>query len=66
MAVISAGLAKKQLQVPASLVTDKSTIDWMKESNIYNKATEVFEKIIEVDRPDTVNTRRLNDGLKTQ
>jgi hypothetical protein len=64
MAVISAGLAKKQLQVPASLVTDKSTIDWMKESNIYNKATEIFEKIIEVDRPVTDNTRRLSDGLE--
>lgn len=64
MAVISGGLAKKYLKVPASLVTDKSTIDWMKESKIYEKATEVFEKIIEVDRPVTDNIRRLSDGLQ--
>jgi hypothetical protein len=63
MAVISAGLAKKHLQVPVSLVTDKSTIDWMKESDIYTKATEIFDKIIEVTRPITDNKRRLNDGL---
>jgi len=63
MAIISAGLAKKHLNVPASLITDASTINWMKESNIYSKATEIFEHIIEVDRPITDNKRRLNDGL---
>jgi len=63
MAVIAAGLAKKNLKVPASLITDASTINWMKESNIYSKAIDVFENIIEVDRPVTDNTRRLNDGL---
>jgi hypothetical protein len=63
MAVISAGLAKKNLQVPVSLVTDKSTIDWMIESNIYKKATEIFDQIIEVERPNTNNSRRLSDGI---
>ena len=63
MAIISAGLAKKNLNVPVSLVTDKSTIDWMKESNIYIKAVEIFEHIIEVERPQTNNSRRLNDGV---
>ena len=63
MAIISAGLAKKNLSVPVSLVTDKSTIDWMKESNIYVKAVEIFEHIIEVERPQTNNSRRLNDGV---
>ena len=33
MAVIAGGLAKKNLQVPVSLITDESTIAWMKESN---------------------------------
>ena len=64
MSLISGGLAKKNLQVPASLVTDQSTISWMKESNIYTKAQEIFEHIFEVDRPQTNNQRRLNDGLE--
>ena len=29
-AVISAGLAKKYLKVPVSLVTDSPTLEWMK------------------------------------
>jgi hypothetical protein len=36
MSVISAGLVKKNLQVPVSLVSDESTIEWMKTSNIYD------------------------------
>lgn len=64
MAVISGGLAKKNLKVPVSLVTDESTIAWMHESDIYTKAAEIFEHIIEVDRPITDNKRILNDGLK--
>ena len=62
MAVISGGLAKKHLNVPASLITDPSTVDWMRESNILETATSVFENIIIVDRPETDNTRRLHDG----
>lgn len=62
MAVISGGLAKKHLNVPASLITDPSTVNWMRESNILEKATTVFENIIIVDRPETDNTRRLHDG----
>lgn len=62
MAIISGGLAKKKLNVPASLITDPSTVEWMRESNVLTKATEVFENIIIVERPDTDNTRRLHDG----
>ena len=66
MAVISGGLAKKHLQVPVSLVTDPSTVEWMRESKILEKATEVFENLIIVDRPITDNTRRLSDGESSE
>jgi len=62
MAIISGGLAKKQLMVPASLVTDQSTVDWLAESNMLDTASAVFENIIVVDRPQTDNQRRLHDG----
>jgi hypothetical protein len=62
MAVISAGLVKKNLQVPVSLVSDESTIEWMKTSNIYDKAVEVFDQIIQVEKPITNNYRNLHDG----
>jgi hypothetical protein len=55
MAIIAGGLAKKNLQVPVSLITDASTIAWMQESNIFNQAEGVFEHIISVDRPITDN-----------
>ena len=62
LAVISAGLAKKHLSMPASLVTDDSTVSWMKQSQIFDIANTVFEDIITVDRPITDNQRRLCDG----
>ena len=62
MSLISGGLAKKNLQVPVTLITDQSTVNWMKESGIYNKSQEIFEQIILTDRPDTDNQRRLYDG----
>lgn len=62
MALISGGLAKKNLNVPVSLITDKFTIDWMKESKMYSKAVKIFDKIIKVKLPSTDNSRRLNDG----
>jgi hypothetical protein len=66
MAVIAGGLAKKNLQVPVSLITDASTIAWMKESNIFNQAESMFDHIIVVDRPTTDNQRRLHDGQDGQ
>lgn len=63
MSLIAGGLAKKNLQVPVSLITDPSTIEWMKESNIFEKAVNIFENIIITDRPETNNFRNLHDGL---
>ena len=62
MAVISGGLAKKNLGVPVSVITDDSTVEWMKESKIYNKAEKLFDHIIVTDQPQTNNSRRLYDG----
>jgi hypothetical protein len=61
-AIIAAGLAKKHLQVPVSLVTDTSTVDWMKESGTYSDAISIFEHIIETTRPLPGNYRILYDG----
>ncbi len=63
MSIIAGGLAKKNLNVPVSLVTDQFTIDWMKKSQIYDRATDVFEHIITVEKPNTNNSRRLYDGV---
>lgn len=62
MAIISGGLAKKNLKVPVSLVSDSPTVEWMKESNIYSRAEEVFEHIIITDTPPITNYRTLYDG----
>ena len=62
LSVISAGLAIKHLSMPASLVTDDSTVSWMKQSQIFHLAEKVFENIIVADRPITNNQRRLYDG----
>jgi hypothetical protein len=61
-AVVSGALAKKYLKVSISLVTDTSTLDWAKTSNIYSRVEEIFDNIIIVDKPISDNTRILNDG----
>lgn len=62
IALLSARLAIKHLKVPASLITDESTIAWAKESNIYRSLSDTFENII-IDETDTVeNYRILHDG----
>jgi hypothetical protein len=63
MAIIAGGLAKKHLEVPVSLVTDETTIDWMTESGSYQQAETLFDKIILVDKPVTDNKRKLHDGM---
>lgn len=62
LATIAAGLAKKQLGIPFTLVTDQSTAEWIVESNLEEKTNTVFEKIIIVERPTAGNYRKLNDG----
>lgn len=66
MAIIAGGLAKKNLKVPVSLVTDKHTRAWMQESGSLVKAEEIFDKIIEVEKPVTKNFRKLHDGFDSQ
>lgn len=63
MSMISGGLAKKHLGIPVSLVTDESTVEWMKTSGIYDQAKNIFDKIILVEKPKTDNQRRLHDGI---
>ena len=66
MSIIAGGLAKKNLNKPVSLVTDQSTVDWMIESNLYEKATNIFDKIILTDRPNNYNQRVLHDGADNE
>jgi len=64
LAIISGGLAKKNLKKSVSLVTDNSTIKWMKESGSYTLANSIFDNLITVDKPDTTNKRNLFDGIE--
>ena len=66
MSIVSSHLAGKYLQVPVSLITDKFTIEWMKQSKIYQKAKSVFDKIIEIEKPVTDNQRNLHDGVENK
>jgi len=65
LAIISGGLAKKNLSVPVSLVTDSSTVEWMSEYGTLPKAKIVFDNIIITERPHTNNNRKLNDGKES-
>ena len=64
MSIVSAKLAKKHLGVPVSLITDQSTVGWMKESNIFETASSVFENIITTERPQEENTKVSFDGTE--
>lgn len=66
MSMISGGLAKKYLQVPVSLVTDSSTVEWMNTSGSYAIAQQVFDKIILTDKPSSDNFRKLHDGAENK
>lgn len=62
MAYIAAKFAKKNLQVPVSLVTDSGTVRWMEENGLSIDKT--FDKLILTDKmqyKDT-NMRRYYDG----
>ena len=62
MSLVTGSLAKKNLGVPVSLATDPSTVEWMRESNIFDKASEIFDHIIIVNRPQENNNRKFFDG----
>ena len=63
-AIIAGGFAQKNLGLPVSLVTDESTLNWIKESGMFETATRIFDKIIKTERPTINNYRILNDGLQ--
>lgn len=60
--LIAGFLAKKNLNVPVSIVTDESTVTWMKSSEIYSYAENLFDKIIITERSKNFNYRPLRNG----
>jgi hypothetical protein len=65
-AIVAAKFAKKNLCVPVSLITDESTVEWMKSQGDYDYAERLFDKIISVDRPLTDNERIIHDGSEQE
>jgi hypothetical protein len=63
LAIISANLAKKNLKVPVSLITDKETINWANKSGKINEVEKIFENIILSSNFSTEQYRRLFDGI---
>jgi len=61
-AIIAGFLANTNLQVPVSIITDESTIQWMKQSDIYQHAEKLFDKIIYTERSTRLNYRNLRNG----
>jgi hypothetical protein len=57
--IIAGFLAKKHLNVPVSIVTDESTVSWMKKSSIYQYAENLFDEIILTERSKNLNYRNL-------
>lgn len=62
LALISGRLATKKLQVPVSLITDESTLEWSRKSGIYDLLTDTFENIIIDESTHVENYRVLHDG----
>jgi len=62
MAMIAGGLAKKNLNLPVSIITDDETIKWAKKSKKYQQCVDIFDQIILIERPELTNKRRLFDG----
>lgn len=66
MAMVCGKLARKNLGVPASLITDPSTVEWMRESKIFETASNIFENIIITQRPEDNNMRIIHDGMSKE
>jgi hypothetical protein len=62
LSIVAGGLAKKNLSKPVSLITDKSTVAWMNESELYDLATDIFDNVILTEKPENTNKRNLHDG----
>lgn len=62
LSIIAGKLTKNNLSVPVSLVTDESTLEWAKESNLYDQIMETFEHVISEEKFIDNNYRVLNDG----
>jgi hypothetical protein len=66
LSVIAGGLAQKNLDMPVSLVTDRSTLDWAKQSNIHHLVKKIFDNVIEIEKPKTNNQRIIHDGKNSK
>ena len=64
IAMVCGSLAKKNLNVPVSLATDPSTVEWMQESKIFKQANEIFDNIIIVESPPSNQNRIFSDGTE--
>jgi hypothetical protein len=63
LALISGSLSSKNLNLPVSLVTDKSTLEWAKESKKYKSIERVFDNIILSEDYFSDASRKLYDGI---
>lgn len=64
LSLLAGKLAKKNLKVPVSLITDTTTLDWAKKTKIFDSLNETFQHII-IDEVDVTNNYRiLHDGDK--
>ena len=66
MATIAGGLAKRFLNIPVTLVSDESTLDWLRQTSYSKVSQNVFNDIITVEKPLTDNRRNLKDGSTHQ
>jgi len=64
LAIIAGGLAKKNLGLPISLVTDSESLISVEEENLTEKVNTIFDKIIVTDAGNDTNKRILKDGLE--
>jgi len=60
--LVAGFLARENLNVPVSIVTDESTVKWMKESDVYRYAERLFDKIILTERSKVLNYRNIRNG----
>jgi hypothetical protein len=67
ISVVAGGLAKKNLGVPVSLVSDKKTVETLNNSSLKPFLSKTFENIILTDTPtNTQNNRILYDGSSSK